>query len=69
MEDPKVGLKKAMISDHMYAKVSLLDPNLTPSNFGIGTSFKPRRRIFADRVVKDYNEFQVIFFQTLNALC
>ena len=29
MEDPKVGLKKAMISDHLYAKVALLDPNLT----------------------------------------
>jgi alcohol dehydrogenase len=29
MEDPKVGLKKAMISEHLYAKVALLDPNLT----------------------------------------
>ena len=29
MGDPKVGLKKAMISDHMYAKVALLDPILT----------------------------------------
>jgi alcohol dehydrogenase class IV len=29
MEDPKAGLKKAMISDHLYAKVSILDPNLT----------------------------------------
>lgn len=29
MEDPKVGLKKAMISDHLYSKVALLDPNLT----------------------------------------
>jgi alcohol dehydrogenase class IV len=29
MEDPKVGLKKAMISDHLYARVALLDPILT----------------------------------------
>ncbi len=29
MEDPKVGLKKAMISDHLYSKVALLDPILT----------------------------------------
>ena len=29
MGDPEVGLKKAMISDHMYAKVALLDPILT----------------------------------------
>ncbi|OQY43506.1 MAG: hypothetical protein B6240_12270 [Desulfobacteraceae bacterium 4572_87] len=29
MEDSKVGLKKAMISDHLYSKVALLDPNLT----------------------------------------
>jgi len=29
MGDPKSGLKKAMISDHMYAKVALLDPILT----------------------------------------
>jgi alcohol dehydrogenase class IV len=29
MGDPKVGLKKAMISDHMYARVAMLDPDLT----------------------------------------
>jgi len=29
MEDPKAGLKKAMISDHLYARVALLDPILT----------------------------------------
>ncbi len=29
MEDPQVGLKKAMISDHLYARVALLDPILT----------------------------------------
>ncbi len=29
MEDPRVGLKKAMISDHLYARVALLDPILT----------------------------------------
>ena len=29
MGDPESGLKKAMISDHMYAKVALLDPILT----------------------------------------
>jgi len=29
MGDPKTGLKKAMISDHLYARVALLDPDLT----------------------------------------
>ena len=29
MEDPETGLKKAMISDHLYARVALLDPILT----------------------------------------
>lgn len=29
MEDPETGLKKAMISDHLYARMALLDPLLT----------------------------------------
>jgi alcohol dehydrogenase class IV len=29
MEDPEAGLKKAIISDHLYAKTALLDPVLT----------------------------------------
>ena len=29
MGDPKTGLKKAMISDHMYARAAMLDPDLT----------------------------------------
>jgi alcohol dehydrogenase class IV len=29
MGDPETGLKKAIISDHLYARVAMLDPNLT----------------------------------------
>ena len=29
MEDPETGLKKAMISDHLYARTAVLDPLLT----------------------------------------